>query len=138
MRRLRRNGTAGCLLALALSACASEEVAPGPEKLPRAPQLAGGPPSRLDYWSDSLRDYVGPEFRATPEEERFARFGRRLLEYRLREDLLTEHRWALSQQDVDAFSGEPDYDASERFLRSVLGGASTPESEPSDTLEGPR
>lgn len=132
------------LLVLTLSACSAEELAPGEERLTRAPQLAGGPPSRLDYWSDSLRDYVGPDFHATPEEERFARFGRRLLEYRLREDLLTDHRWELSQQDVDTFSGEPDFDASQRYLRNVLGAGRTTsepgEREPGepDTLEGPR
>ncbi|MBX3471982.1 MAG: hypothetical protein KF878_34450 [Planctomycetes bacterium] len=104
-----------------MAGCGSEELAPEPERLRRAPELAGGPAARADYWTDTLGDYLGADFRAAPPDERFARFGARLLEYRLREDLLEEHRWALSQQDVDAFAGQPDHDASERFLREVLG-----------------
>jgi len=108
------------VLSLAPAGCGGPEVAPTREPMRRAPELAGGAPAR-DYWTDTLGDYLGPEFRAAPVDERFATFGRDLLEYRLREDLLERHRWALSQQDVDTFSGQPDYDASRRYLREVLG-----------------
>jgi hypothetical protein len=119
---LRRTTTLpGALLSLLLLAgCNGAETTPTREPLRRAPELAGGAPAR-DYWTDTLGDYLGPEFRAAPADERFARFGHSLLEYRLREDLLERHRWALSQQDIDTFSGQPDYDASRRYLREVLG-----------------
>lgn len=107
-------------LLLLVAGCNGAETTPTREPLRRAPELAGGSPAR-DYWTDTLGDYLGPEFRAAPADERFGTFGRSLLEYRLREDLLERHRWALSQQDVDTFSGQPDYDASRRFLREVLG-----------------
>lgn len=119
--------TRGCRLAavtaaaLLLGGCSGEELTPEPERLRRAPELAGGPPPGGDYWTDTLGDYLGPEFRAAPPDARFARFGRDLLEYRLREDLLEAHRWALSRQDVDTYSTQPDFDASERYLRGVLG-----------------
>ncbi len=112
---------AAVALSLLLAGCGGEELDPEPERLRRAPELAGGPPPATDYWTDTLGDYLGPGFRATPPDERFARFGRDLLEYRLREDLLEEHRWALSRQDVDTYSSQPDFDASERYLREVLG-----------------
>ncbi|MCO5172026.1 MAG: hypothetical protein M9894_37485 [Planctomycetes bacterium] len=119
--RARRGALAAACALLLVAGCGSEELAPEPERLRRAPELAGGPPARVDFWTDTLGDYLGPDFRAAPADERFARFGLRLLEFRLREDLLEEHRWALSQQDVDTFAGQPDHDASERFLREVLG-----------------
>lgn len=113
---------AGLLLSMVLvGGCSGEELTPAPERLRRAPELAGGPSPATDYWTDTLGDYLGAEFRATPADARFERFGRALLEYRLREDLIEEHRWALSHQDVDTFSGQPDFDASERYLREVLG-----------------
>lgn len=108
-------------LALLLAGCNGEELNPEPERPRRAPELAGGPPPTTDYWTETLGDYLGPEFRAAPPDERFARFGRDLLQYRLREDLLEEHRWALSRQDVDAYTSQPDFDSSERYLREVLG-----------------
>lgn len=112
---------AGAVLAFVLAGCSGEELTPEPERLRRAPELAGGPPPSVDYWTDTLGDYLGPGFRAAPPDERFARFGRELLEYRLREDLLEGHRWALSRQDVDTYSSQPDFDTSERYLREVLG-----------------
>jgi hypothetical protein len=108
-------------LLLASAGCSGPEVTASPERLPRAPELAGAARAGDDHWTGTLGDYLGHDFRTTPQDVRFERFGRALLEYRLREDLLQEHRWALAQQDIDAFTGQPDYDESERFLREVLG-----------------
>lgn len=120
----RRLGLVSLVVAAGLAGCNGAQPTPGvPTRTPRPPELAGGEGrARVgDFWLETLGDYLGPDYRQAPEAERFDRFGAQLLEYRLREDLLEEHRWALSQQDINAYSDQPNYDASQAYLERVLG-----------------
>lgn len=87
----------------------------------RPAELAGAEPARpADFWVESLGDHLGPDYRSAPEGERFARFGPRLLESRLREDLLEEQRWALTPQQIAEFCDQPTYDDSQAYLKKAL------------------
>jgi len=53
-------------------------------------------------------------------EDRFERFGLRLLEARLRQDHLVDHRWLLTRAQVEDYSALPDYDASAAYLEQLV------------------
>ncbi len=61
--------------------------------------------------ADAKRDYL-----STPEGERFERFGLRMLDYQLREDLLREHEHALTRDEKDVYRRLPTADACRRFV----------------------
>jgi hypothetical protein len=79
---------------------------------------------RDDYWTEHLGDYLTPaemrHYWTTPEEQRFHDFGRRWLEFALREDLLGDDRAALSPEELEELRGAPDYDATKRALERTL------------------
>jgi len=73
-----------------------------------------------DHWSEIYGVYMTPELRreylATPEDERFDRFGLLLLDYRLREDLLQEHQEDLTREEKDRYRRLTSADACRRFI----------------------
>lgn len=74
-----------------------------------------------DHWSETYGAYMSPdlkrEYLSTPEDERFERFGLRLLDFELREQLLLAHQEDLTREEKDAFRRLPDADACRRFVR---------------------
>lgn len=80
---------------------------------------------RDDYWTKNLGDYLAPaelrRYWTTPEEQRFHDFGRRWLEFALREDLLGADRAVLSPEELEAVRSAPDYDEGQRALERILG-----------------
>ena len=128
--------------AAALAACtdappprptpATEIVPPVPldhesDKTPVDPSL--GPP---DPWYDRYHAYMTAETRKqylrTPDAERFERFGTRLLDYELREELLREHQDELTRDEQDAYRSLPSAEACRTFIRDRAG--RTPASPP--------
>lgn len=118
---------AACLLAL--TGCGGRDAVEAPRIPPElANELTGLPEPRGprdDYWTETYGDYLRPEelfaYWVLPEDRRLAVFGGRWLEFCLREDLLDEHRWALSREEVSRVSSAPDYDGSVEVLGEVLG-----------------
>jgi hypothetical protein len=63
------------------------------------------------------------EYLATPEEERFDRFGLRLLDFQLREELLLEHQEDLKREEKDQYRRLPSAEACRRFILERSGTA---------------
>lgn len=125
-RRTRSCGVVCCLLLLA---CGSNEVPDRPTPSPTlSNKLRAATPDNpeQDYWTESLGHYMTPgelhDYWVTPRERRFSEFGDRWLEFCLREDLLRDHRTKLRDAELDAFSAQPDFDASQRYLKKLLPG----------------
>ncbi len=119
--------TAAAAVAL-LAGCNGVEVAE-PPRVPQQlrPELASieAPyDPRNDYWTEHLGDYLMPSelrtYWTTPEDQRFREFGRRWLEFALREDLLAQDRTSLSPEELEAFRSAPNCDASQRTLEQIL------------------
>lgn len=76
-----------------------------------------------DYWTERLGAYLSPEdlhvYWIMPPERRFAGYGKRWLEFCLREDLLAERRWPLGSEDLEQFRSQPDFDSSRRLLEQT-------------------
>jgi hypothetical protein len=82
---------------------------------------------RPDYWSETYGAYMSPELKreylATPEDERFDRFGVRLLDFELREHFLLAHQEDLTREEKDAYRRIRDADESRRFVLARAGTA---------------
>lgn len=99
---------------------AAQALGDGLEAPPIKPGL--GPP---DYWSETFGAYGSPEFwdeyRSTPLDERFDRFGLRLLDYQLREEYLRDHPEVLTRDEQDLYRRLPDAQACRRFIQERSG-----------------
>lgn len=113
-----------------LAACNGEDVRPPVPTPELVRELAGAEAelqrgARDDYWTERFGDYMeARELRAywsTPPEERFQAFGLRLLEFRLREELLQANRLKLTLEQVEAYRSQPDYDQARAYLQRTLG-----------------
>jgi hypothetical protein len=108
------------VIAGALAAGCAEPPAPPPTP-PTGPAVvtATARPA-ADYWVLRFGAYMTPAFRAsylaTPEDERFAKFGEKLLDYERREELLEARGKGLSEAEIEQYRRLPDYEASRRFL----------------------
>ena len=130
VRRLSRS-LGSLALVVALIACSGQRIEP-----PKVPQeleaeLASDLTTRTvrgDFWTERLGDYLPPvelhAYETLEPERRFPEYGERWLEFCLREDLLGEHRWALSPEEIDRVRAAPSYDASAQILREILGARS--------------
>lgn len=117
-------------LLLLLAACSEADVRPPVPPAELVPQLAGAEEalrrsSRDDLWAERFGDYMAPAelaaYRAAGPEVRFERFGTRLLEFALREELLRAHRLKLTLEQVEAYRSKPDYDQGRAYLEQQLG-----------------
>jgi hypothetical protein len=122
--------TAAAGLSALLVACNGGDVRPPVPPPELVPQLAGAEEAlrrsaRDDHWTERYGDYMQPAelraYLATPPAERFPRFGGRLLEFALREELLQAHRLELTLEQVEAYRSRPDYDQGRRYLERELG-----------------
>lgn len=119
---------AGAVIAWA-AGCAGGEVSDSPRErmqLRRPLDAIESPLSaREDYWTATLGAYLSPaelrSYWSTPVDERFGDFGRRWLEYCLREDLLAPHRENLSPEELEAVRAAADYDSSRQALARIVG-----------------
>jgi hypothetical protein len=79
--------------------------------------LALGP---SDAFYDAYHGYMGPELKrdylTTPESDRFERFGLRLLDFQLREDLLREHQHELTRDEKDVYRRLPTAEACRKYV----------------------
>lgn len=137
--RIRRGGDLLGRLLLALAAGAGVAALAGcndPPPRPPTPPRELVPPVALsgnldetpiepalgkgDAWSDAYGAYMTRDELAayvrTPESERFERFGLKLLDYQLREDLLREHKDDLNREQQDAYRHLPTADACRRYI----------------------
>ncbi len=75
---------------------------------------------RPDHWSETYGAYMAPDFKreylSTPEDERFDRFGLRLLDFQLREELLLEHQEDLKREEKDQYRRLPTAEACRHFI----------------------
>jgi hypothetical protein len=119
------------LLAGLLSACNGTEEGPPAIQTELVPQLQVGAAdmigrsSRRDFWTEELGDYLQAEeldryWQAEQGEQRFERFALSLLEARLRQDLLLDHRWLLTRAQVEAYCALQDYDQSASYLEQFV------------------
>ncbi|MBI3724100.1 hypothetical protein HY251_09135 [bacterium] len=80
-----------------------------------------------DAWYDRYHAYMTAEARrdylVTPEPDRFERFGTRLLDYQLREELLREHQDELTRDEQDAYRSLPSAESCRGFIRERAGRA---------------
>jgi hypothetical protein len=87
----------------------------GPDETPVDQAL--GP---TDAWFEAYSGYMSRplqrEYRNTPPNERFERFGLQLLDYQLREDLLHEHQDELTRDERDDYRTLPSADECRRFI----------------------
>jgi hypothetical protein len=101
---------------------ASPMIGGGLEDQPVEPGLG-----RPDHWSETYGAYMSPELKrdylATPEEERFDRFGLRLLDFQLREELLLEHQEDLKREEKDQYRRLTSAEACRRFILERSGSA---------------
>ncbi len=85
------------------------------DETPIEPALGKG-----DAWSDAYGAYMTHDelaaYVTTPEPERFERYGLKLLDYQLREDLLREHKDELNREQQDAYRRLPSAEACRRFV----------------------
>ena len=77
-----------------------------------------------DYWSEALGPYLASDalrgYWLTAAEDRFGRYGDRLLEATLREELLSQHAGDLTPEEQERLAELPTYDAAERELTAIL------------------
>jgi len=82
---------------------------------------------RPDHWSETYGAYMTPELKreylGCPEDERFDRFGLRLLDFQLREELLQEHQDDLTREEKDQYRRLPTAEACRRFVLARAGTA---------------
>ena len=83
-----------------------------------APGAKTPPPP--DFWVNRFGGYMTPSFRQeyldTPEDERFHKYGDKLLEFQRREKLLDPYRARLSPTEIEQYRALPDYDSSQKFI----------------------
>lgn len=114
------------LAGLSLCGCGSEEIPP-PEPPQELRARLGGAEDALarqtNFWIRSYGAYLTPteleDYNALPERARFERFGRFWLGAHLREDLLDQHRWRLSRDQLWEFRSLPSYDDGADYLRFI-------------------
>jgi hypothetical protein len=140
MRNAKRAGiaaTLGALAAMGLGGCPAPQrpeperpvpapappPAPAPAPAPTATATLAPPPAPAapsDYWVNRFGGYMSPAFKAeylaTPPDERFAKYGDRLLDFQRREDALEPYRDRLSRAEIEKYRSLPDYDASMKWL----------------------
>jgi hypothetical protein len=126
----------GALATLAIAGCNDPppDAPPPPIGIGPSPAIGGGLDDepvepgigRPDYWSETYGAYMSPELKReyllTPEDERFERFGLRILDFELREQFLLAHQDELTREEKDAYRRLPDADACRRFVRARAGG----------------
>ena len=107
--------------------CSSNDLPPRPtppRRLEADLQSARPRHDEQDYWTENLGHFFTArelaDYWVTPTPQRFDSFGRRWLEFCLREDLL--RGVDLSDEELDAFAAEPDYESSRRYLERILAG----------------
>ena len=105
------------------------DAPPPPLGIAQAPAIGGGLEDepvepgigRPDHWSETYGVYMSPELKReylmTPEDERFERFGLRILDFQLREQFLLAHQHDLTREEKDAYRRLPDAEACRRFVR---------------------
>ena len=81
--------------------------------------------ARDDFWTATLGDMLPPSeleaYWETPPEARFEGYAVRLLEARLKADLLERYRSRLTPEQIDAFCAQPSYDACRGYVEEVTG-----------------
>ncbi len=129
------SGKAILLGALLLAGCNDPppDAPPPPSGIQPTPAIGGGLEDepvepgigRPDHWSENYGSYMSPELKReylrTPEEERFERFGLRILDFQLREQFLLAHQEDLTREEKDAYRRLPDADSCRRFVRERAG-----------------
>ncbi|MCZ6602266.1 MAG: hypothetical protein O6952_04605 [Planctomycetota bacterium] len=78
-----------------------------------------------DYWLQKFEPYITPEFRAaylaTPEKDRFEKFGKALQDFQTRELDLERAGGKLTPAQIAEYRRLPDLAASREFLEKHLG-----------------
>lgn len=95
-----------------------------PVEVPRPPTASASTaePGEPDYWVKRFGAYMSPaflqEYLATPDDERFAKYGEKLLDFQRRESLLEKEGGRLGKAEIEQYRALPDYEASRRFLEA--------------------
>jgi hypothetical protein len=117
------------------SGCATQDLEPPvpPSQIVPPPTIGPGldehavPATwgRRDAWFDAFQGYMPVEMQrdylGTPEDDRFERFGLRLLDFQLREDLLREHHDELTRDEQDFYRRLPSAEACRRYVAERSG-----------------
>lgn len=80
---------------------------------------------KRDAWFDAFQSYMSldmqRDYLGTPEDERFERFGLRLLDFQLREDFLREHQDELTRDEQDSYRRLPSAEACRHYVGERAG-----------------
>src|SRR5207253_1557134 len=114
------------VLALGAGGCTEDPPVRGERaKGPRGPApvtLTALPAEPGDYWLARFGPYMSAEerraYEATPEPDRYERFGGKLLEYQRREELLEPYRGRLDAAKIEEYRRLPDFESCRRFLEA--------------------